>query len=231
MQKTRTTLPDLTSLTDIDLVSYARAGSPDAFRMIMQRHNRRLYRVARGVTGNDIEAEDVVQESYLCAFTHLDTFRGEARLSTWLTRIILNKALARVRRRREIFDLSTLERIDDGRAQILMFPQPSASQDPEAEAGRAQLRRLVEQALDDLPEAFRSVFVMREIEEMSIEETASHLGIRPETVKTRLHRARRLLQKALHAQFVVTLKDAFPFDGSRCNRVTDRVMQRLELKP
>jgi RNA polymerase sigma-70 factor, ECF subfamily len=197
----------------------------------MQRHNRRLYRVARGVTGDDIEAEDVVQESYLRAFTHLNTFRGEARLSTWLTRIVLNEALGRMRRRREILDLHALDRIEDGQAQILMFPQPSAPQDPEAEAGRAQLRRMVEQALDDLPEAFRSVFVMREIEEMSTEETASHLGIRPETVKTRLHRARRLLQKALHAQFVATLKDAFPFDGLRCNRVTDRVMQRLELEP
>src|SRR4051812_37904273 len=192
MQKNPKTPSHLTSLDDMALVSHARAGNSDAFRMIMQRHNRRLYRVARGVTGNDIEAEDVVQESYLRAFTHLDTFRGEARLSTWLTRIVLNEALGRVRRRREILDLSTLERIDDGRAQILMFQQPLPSQDPEAEAGRAQLRRLVEQALDDLPEAFRSVFVMREIEEMSIEETASHLGIRPETVKTRLHRARRL---------------------------------------
>ncbi|WP_114948932.1 RNA polymerase sigma factor [Microvirga calopogonii] len=231
MQKTPTTLPDLTSLDDMALVSHARAGNSDAFRIIMQRHNRRLYRVARGVIGNDIEAEDVVQESYLKAFTHLDTFRGEAQLSTWLTRIVLNEALGRVRRRREILDLSTLDRIGDGQAQILVFQQPSPSQDPEAEAGRAQLRRMVEQALDDLPEAFRSVFVMREIEEMNTEETASHLGIRPETVKTRLHRARRLLQKALHAQFVATLKDAFPFDGLRCKRVTDRVMQRLELKP
>jgi RNA polymerase sigma-70 factor, ECF subfamily len=197
----------------------------------MQRHNRRLHWVAREVTGNDIEAEDVVQESYPGAFTPLDTFRGEAHLSTWLTRIVLNEALGRVRRRREILDLSALDRIDDGQAQILVFQQPSPSQDPEAEAGRAQLRRTVEQAPDDLPEAFRSVFVMRELEKMSTEETASHLGIRPETVKTRLHRARRLLQKALHAQFVATLKDAFPFDGLRCNRVTDRVMQRLELTP
>jgi RNA polymerase sigma-70 factor, ECF subfamily len=97
MQKTQTTLPDLTSLDDVDLVSHARAGSSDAFRTIMQRHNCRLYRVARGVTGNDIEAEDVVQESYLRALTHLDTFRGEARLSTWLTRIVLNEALGRMR--------------------------------------------------------------------------------------------------------------------------------------
>src|SRR4051812_8456659 len=177
MQKTPTALPDLTSLDDMALVSHARAGNSDAFRTIMQRHNRRLYRAARGGTGNDIEAADVVQESYLRAFTHLDTFRGEARLSTWLTRIVLNEALGRMRRRREILDLSALDRIEGGQAQILMFPQPSTSHDPEAEAGRAQLRRMVEQALDNLPEAFRSVFVMREIEEMSTEETASHLGI------------------------------------------------------
>src|SRR4051812_38856227 len=121
MHKTPTALPDLTSLDDMALVSHARAGNSDAFRTIMQRHNRRLYRVARWVKGNDIEAEDVVQESYLRAFTHLNTFRGEALLSTWLTRIVLNEALGRARRRREILDPSALGRIDDGRAQILMF--------------------------------------------------------------------------------------------------------------
>lgn len=229
MRNTSTTLSDLSALDDEELVSQARGGNPDAFRIIMQRHNRRLYRVARGITGNDIEAEDVVQESYLHAFAHLDAFRGEARLSTWLTRIALNEAMGRLRRRRNIVELCLWERMEGTQEQILMFAQPQASQDPEAEAGRAQLRRIVEQAVDDLPETFRSVFIMRELEEMSVEETASHLGIRPETVKTRLHRARRLLQKALRVKLVATLKDAFPFDGLRCNRVTQRVMQRLEL--
>lgn len=229
MRNISATLSDLSALKDEDLVLHAQDGNPDAFRIIMQRHNRRLYRVARGVTGNDIEGEDVVQESYLHAFAHLDAFRGEARLSTWLTRIVLNEAMGRLRRRRSIVELSVWEQMEGAQAQIVMFPQPQqASQDPEAEAGRAQLRRIVEQAVDDLPEAFRSVFIMRELEEMSIEETAAHLGIRPETVKTRLHRARRLLQKALRARFVATLKDAFPFDGSRCNRIAERVMQRLE---
>ena len=228
MRNTSEKLLDLTTLDDEELVTQARGGNPDAFRIIMQRHNRRLYRVARGVTGNDVEAEDVVQEGYLQAFAHLDTFRGEARLSTWLTRIVLNEALGRSRRRRDIVELSTLERMEGAQAQILMFAQSQALQDPETEAARAQLRRMVEQAVDDLPEAFRSVFIMRELEEMSIEETALHLGIRPETVKTRLHRARRQLQKTLQARFVATFKDAFPFDGLRCNRVTQRVMQRLE---
>ncbi len=230
MKNTKTHL-DLSAFDDADLVSQARLGNTDAFRAIMQRHNRRLYRVARGILGSDVEAEDVVQDGYLQAFTRLDTFRGEARLSTWLTRIVMNEALGRVRRRRRLVDLSALEQAEGGQAQILMFPQPSPTQDPEAEAGRAQLRRMVEHAVDELPEAFRSVFMMREVEEMSIEETASFLGIRPETVKTRLHRARRLLQKALQARLVATMKDAFPFDGLRCNRVTDRVMQQLQRQP
>src|SRR3712207_4949661 len=123
MQHTPTTLPDLSVLEDVDLISKARGGNADAFRIIMQRHNRRLYRVARGVTGSDLEAEDVVQESYLRAFTHLHTFRGEAQLSTWLTRIVLNEALGRARRRREMIELSMLDQVKGGQAQILMFPQ------------------------------------------------------------------------------------------------------------
>jgi RNA polymerase sigma-70 factor, ECF subfamily len=167
MQQTPTILPDRSVLDDVDLISQAQGGNPDAFRIIMQRHNRRLYRVARGVTGSDLEAEDVVQEGYLRAFTHLHTFRDEAQLSTWLIRVVLNEALGRVRRRREMIELSLLDRIETSQAQILMFPQASQSHDPEAKAGQAQLRRLVEQAVDDLPEALQSVFVMREIEEMS----------------------------------------------------------------
>lgn len=192
----------------------------------MQRYNRRLYRVARGVVGNDAEAEDAVQEAYLQAFAHLDDFRGEARLSTWLTRIVVNEALGRIRRRRELVELSLLDRMEDGQPRVLIFPGAPSASDPESDAGRAQLRRLLERTVDSLPPHFRSVFMMREIEEMSVEETAAQLGISPATVKTRLHRARRLLRQALDAQFVSTLKDAFPFDGLRCARIADRVMQR-----
>ncbi|WP_414471587.1 RNA polymerase sigma factor [Microvirga sp. M2] len=216
------------ALDDSGLVRHALAGEGQAFRIIMQRHNRRLYRVARGILGNDAEAEDAVQETYLQAFSHLQDFRGDARLSTWLTRIVINEALGRVRRRRDLVDLSLLDRMEGGQARVLMFPGPSNPSDPEDDAGRARLRRMIERAVDGLPPDFRSVFMMREIEEMSIEETASQLGINPATVKTRLHRARLLLRRALAAQLVSTLKDAFPFDGLRCARIAERVMRRLE---
>ncbi len=227
MQTRGTTLPDLAALDDESLVNCARAGDPNAFRTLMQRHNRRLYRVARGVVGSDLEAEDVVQEAYGRAFAHLDGFRGEARFSTWLTRIVLNEALGRIRRRRQIVELSVLDRMEEGQSRILMFPTSSPHSNPEAEAARSQLRVLLERAVDELPEAFRCVFIMRDVEDMSIEETAAHLGVRPETVKTRLHRARRLLRSALDAQVSSVLKDTFPFDGDRCARIAERVMQRL----
>ena len=219
---------DLDGLNDAGLVTRALAGEPQAFRSIMQRHNRRLYRVARGIVGNDAEAEDAVQEAYLQAFAHLSDFRHEARLSTWLTRIVINEALARVRRRRDLIELSQLDRMPDGSVRVLLFPNAPSASDPEADAARAQLRRMLERAVDDLPPIFRAVFMMREIEEMSVEETASQLGIGPATVKTRLHRARRLLRRAFDAHLVSTLKDAFPFDGQRCLRIADQVMQRWE---
>lgn len=217
---------DLGALDESGLVRSALTGEAQALRAIMQRHNRRLYRVARGILGNDAEAEDAVQEAYLQAFSHLKDFRGEARLSTWLTRIVINEALGRVRRRRDVVELGRLDRMADQPAQVLLFPGAPDPGDPEEEAGRAQFRRLLEHAVDGLPPDFRSVFMMRDIEEMSVEETAAQLGLNPATVKTRLHRARRLLRQALAAQFVSTLKDAFPFDGRRCGRLTERVLRR-----
>jgi RNA polymerase sigma-70 factor (ECF subfamily) len=212
--------------TDADLVARAQAGEREAFSPLMQRHNRRLYRVARAVLGDEAEAEDVVQEGYLRAFSHLKDFRGEASVETWLTRIVLNEALGRLRRRRKMVDLSVLD-VGGERSRILMFPGVERSADPESDAARAQIRRLLERAVDDLPPAFRTVFVMRDVEGMSMEETATHLGIRAETVKTRLHRARRLLRSALEGQFAATLQDTFPFDGARCARMSDQVMRRL----
>jgi RNA polymerase sigma-70 factor (ECF subfamily) len=194
----------------------------------MQRHNRRLYRVARSVLGDDSEAEDVVQEAYVRAFTHLDGFRGEARLSTWLTRIALNEALGRLRRRRRTVDLKDIDGISDqGEARVIFLPSARQDSDPEAAAARARIRRLLEEAVDQLPEHFRVVFMLRDIEEMSVEETAGHLGLRPETVKTRLHRARHLLRKSLCATLSSTLTDVFPFAGARCTRITDAVLERL----
>ena len=220
-----------TNLDDLDdeaLVALARRRDEAAFRLIMQRHNRRLYRVARGIVGNDAEAEDVVQETYVRAFTHLDGFRGVARLSTWLTRIALNEALGRIREQRPTTNLDHLDAINEqGEARVIFLPSARQDSNPEASAARAEVRRLLERAVDQLPDPFRSVFVMRDIEEMSVEETASHLGIRVETVKTRLHRARRLLRQSLNDTLASTLVDAFPFAGARCARLTQAVLDRL----
>lgn len=219
---------DLDHLDDKALVALALEREEAAFRLIMQRHNRQLYRVARGVLGNDTDAEDVVQETYVRAFTHLDGFRGEARLSTWLTRIALNEALGRVRDRRPTTDLRHLDAIDEqGEARVIFLPSARQDSNPEASAARAEARRLLERAVDQLPGPFRAVFVMRDVEELSVEETASQLGLRPETVKTRLHRARRQLRQSLHETLAATLVDAFPFAGARCARITEAVLDRL----
>lgn len=219
---------DYAALGDAGLVARARIGEAAAFRAIMQRHNRRLYRVARGVLGNDAEAEDATQEAFVRGFQGLEGFRGESTLATWLTRIVLNEALGRKRRQRPMVDLNDLDRLDEQReARVLAFPGTRADSDPEAEAFRSEIRRLLEHAVDALPEAFRIVFVMREVEQMSVDETASQLGLRPETVKTRLHRARRLLRESLKAKLGSAFQDTYAFDGLRCERTTDAVLRRL----
>ena len=217
------------ALDDTSLVALAREGNAAAARAIMQRHNRRLYRIARGILRDESEAEDAVQEGYVRAFTHLADFRGDAKLSTWLTRIVMNEALGRLRRQRPTVELTVLDSVHEGQgAEIIPFPlADAAAENPERSAARREIRELLERAVDNLPESYRVVFVMRAIEEMSVEETASYLNMRAETVKTRLHRARRLLREALDAQLASTLTEAFPFAGARCARIADAVLARL----
>ena len=222
VQRTAGTLTD-----ERNLVERAKSGDQSAFRAIMEKNSRRLYRVARAVMRDDTEAEDVVQETYLRAFSNLATFRGESSLTTWLTRIALNEALGRKRRQRPTVTLASVETAQETNAQIIQFPAMSTETDPERTAAQHEIRRLLERAMDALPEPFRVVFVMRDVEEMSIEEAASQLGIRPETVKTRLHRARRLLRQSLDGQLASTLKDTFPFAGARCARITEAVLSQL----
>ena len=230
MQRLAVTAEGLEVLDDRALVERARNRDAAAVRHIMQRHNRRLYRVARSVLDDDAEAEDVVQEAYARAFTHLDGFRGEAQLSTWLTRIALNEALGRLRRRRLMVGLNQIDTINDqGEARVIYLPSVHQDSNPETAAARAEVRRLLERAVDELPDTFRMVFVLRDIEEMSIEETASQLGLRPETVKTRLHRARRLLRQSLDKTLSSAVGDVFPCAGARCNRITTVVLGRLGL--
>jgi len=211
---------------DTKLAGRALARDAGAFRAIMQKHNRRLYRIARGILRNNTEAEDAVQDAYVSAFTQLASYRGESTLATWLSRIVMNEALGRLRRRRPTVDLAALESVRS-EAEIIRFPLSTPSDDPERTMAQRQILQLVEQATDNLPEVFRLVFVTRVIEGMSVEETSELLGIKPETVKTRLHRARRLVRDQLDKQIGPVLMDAFPFAGRRCERMTEAVIARL----
>ena len=212
---------------EADLVAGARQGEEAAVRAIIRHNNRRLFRDARAIVRDDSEAEDVVQESYVRAFTRLGDFRGESSLSTWLTRIVINEAYGRLRRRRATVDWTTVEAVPTIEAQIIPFPSPQL--DPERTMAQHEISQLLERAIDALPDAFRVVLVARLIEEMSVEETAKLLSLRPETVKTRLHRARALLRADLERSVGPLLTEAFPFDGRRCERMADAVVARLRL--
>jgi RNA polymerase sigma-70 factor (ECF subfamily) len=219
---------DLGDATEQVLLTLARHGEASAFREIMQRNSRRLYRVVRSVLRNEVEAEDVIQETYLKAFANLSEFRGDAQFSTWLTRVALNEALGRRRKERHMVDVESMdEAVRQGDNLVPLFANELASS-PEQDVARHDIRRILEHAIDNLPDEFRTVFVMRLIEEMSVEETASSLGLKPETVKTRLFRARGLLRNALEAQLGAGLTGAFPFAGQRCLRIAQAVLNRLQ---
>lgn len=210
---------------DLDLARRAGTGDGDAFRAIIRRHNQKLYRLARSIIRNDGEAEDIVQETYVTAFAHLSTFRGEASLATWLSRIAINEALGRLRKRQRAQTVMLETPAND--AQIIPFPLTAGPDDPERTMAQRQILALVEQATDALPDVYRTVFVARVIEGLSLEETAELLGLKPQTVKTRLHRARALVRRKLDEQIGPLLLDAFPFAGRRCERLTVSVMKRL----
>ena len=218
---------DYEGMGETELVAHARAGHQDAFRVIMQRCNQRLFRIARGVVRDDAEAEDVLQEAYTRAFENLDGFRGESSLFTWLTSVTLNEARGRLRRRRPTVGVDAIEAAQQSGAQIIMLNSASGPESPESSAARSQMRLLIEQAVDALPDPFRIVFIMREIEELSVDETAANLGVPAATVKTRLHRARRLLRDGLNERVASAVTDAFPFMGALCERLTAKVLARL----
>ena len=219
--------PDRDGLTDQELVDLASQRDEAAIRTITKRHNRRIYRVARAILRNDVEAEDVVQETYVRALTGLAGFRGEAALGTWLTRIAMNEALGRLRRQRPTVDWDTVGEQPRIQAEIIQFPASAMTGDPERTMAQSEIRNVLEKAIDSLPDGFRMVFVTRIVEGMSVEETAEALGLKPETVKTRLHRARSLLRDTLEKELGPALTDTFPFDGRRCERMTDAVVRRL----
>ena len=212
---------------EAELVAYARDGHQAAFRAIMQRFNQRLFRIARGIVRDDNEAEDVLQEAYVRAFENLDGFRGDSSIFTWLTSVTLNEARGRLRKRRPMVGVGAIETAQQSGAEIIMLNSASAAESPESSAARSQMRLLIEQAVDQLPDPFRIVFIMREMEELSVDETAASLKVPPATVKTRLHRARRLLREELNERVASAVTDAFPFLGGLCARLTAKVLIRL----
>jgi RNA polymerase sigma-70 factor, ECF subfamily len=213
-------------IAEAELVQRARNRDEAAIRIIMQTNNRRLYRLARGILRNDGEAEDVVQETYVRAFTHLQDFRGDSTLATWLARIAMNEAMGRLRRQRPGVEWTSLPP-GTLEAQIIQFPLSGASEDPEKSMAQREIQHVVEHAIDELPDAFRIVFITRVIEGMNVEETAEILGLKPETVKTRLHRARTMLRDNVEKKIGPVVMEAFPFAGKRCERLTDAVLKRL----
>lgn len=212
-----------------DLVARARNRDEAAVRAIIRQNNQRLFRIVRAIVKDDSEAEDIVHETYIRAFTGLGTFRGESSLATWLTRIAINEAYGRLRRRRPTVEWDSIEATHIADAEIIPFPSWAAQGDPERITARHEINQILERAIDALPEAFRIVLVARLVEEMSVEETAAVLGLRPETVKTRLHRARALLRADLERQVGPMLTGTFPFAGKRCERMADTVVAHLRL--
>jgi len=203
-------------LSDEDIVARVRAGDASLFELIMRRHNQRLYRAARSILRDEAEIEGVLQETYVRAFTHLDQFLGRAQFSTWLTRIAVHEALARRKRRRRVTDLEEI---------VDKVASPEAG--PEDQAFQTELRRIFEVSIDLVPDAYRTVFVLRDIEGLSTAETAASLSIPEETVKTRLHRARRQLRRQLERALGGTVQDVFAFGNERCDRVVAAVLQRV----
>jgi RNA polymerase sigma-70 factor (ECF subfamily) len=220
-------VPQSRYVSEAELISRAIGRDERAVRLIVQQHNRRLYRIARSVVRDDGEAEDVVQAAYGLAFTRLSTFEGRSTLSTWLGRIVLNEALRRLRGRVETVDLGAFERELHNSPAI--SAQTLAPANPERLTAQREICRLLELAIDTLPEPFRIVLIARAVEGLSIDETASLLGIKSETVKTRLHRARALLRAALKSSPGRSLTDTFPFGGDRCARITANVLKQLQL--
>jgi len=219
----------LRPITDIEMAQRCRARDREAIRAIVTANNQRLFRTAWSILKDRGEAEEAVQSAYVSAFASLDTFEGRSSLSTWLTRIVVNEALGRLRaqkRRRDQLEGAGVAVLEDYRE---AFMRGSEARPPDVALAREQMRRLLEQAVAMLPETFRTVFVLREVEGLSGEETAEALDLPVATVKTRLHRARRKLQQILAPQIGNALSETFPFAGADCAALTERVLAKLGL--
>jgi RNA polymerase sigma-70 factor (ECF subfamily) len=214
---------------DTELVQRAASGDQAAFVTIMRQHNRALYRAARSITQDDAEAEDAVQETYVRAYQALSGFRADATLRTWLTRIVINQAFERLRKRRREVGTTSADNIVDLETHLdASHVERSVVDTPERSAMRAEMRRLLEAKIDELPAAYRTVFMLRGVEELTVEETAECLGIPSATVRTRFFRARALLRQSLATEVTTAFDEAFAFAGERCDRIVRCVLQRIE---
>jgi RNA polymerase sigma-70 factor (ECF subfamily) len=217
-----------TEPSDVGIARRIEADDRDALRSVMRQYNQKLYRTARSILKDDAEAEDAVQEAYVLAYRGISGYRGDAKLSTWLVRIVVNEAIARLRRRKRTAEIIRMDGdlAHEGEMEAARI-EDDTTHGPEGETMRCETRRLLEKNIDALPAAFRSVFVLRAIEELSVEETAAALDIPTATVRTRFFRARSLLREALAREIDFGLEDAFAFAGARCDRIVARVLTRL----
>jgi RNA polymerase sigma-70 factor (ECF subfamily) len=213
-----------TDLPDDTLVQRVGAGEPQAFEAIMRRYNRAMFRTARAILHDDAEAEDALQEAYLQAYRTLGSFRAEARLSTWLARVVANEALMRLRKQARRSSIVPIH--GDVKAEEIPAMDEHIK-NPENEARRAEVRKVLEARIDALPGAYRAVFMLRAVEEYSVEETARILGIPEATVRSRLFRARSLLREGLASEVDVATEEVFAFAGERCDRIVAAVMKRI----
>lgn len=215
------------TLSDADIVKRVRAGERALFEILMRRHNQRLYRAARAVVKDEDEVEDVMQQAYFNAFTHLHQFEERSQFSTWLTRITLNEAFGRRRKMRQSESLlrvaSALDEVAGELMETVRSPQP----DPERQAYAQELHRVLEEAVDTLPETYRTVFMLRDVEGLSTTETGDGLGLGEEAVKTRLHRARAMIRRAVTARIGAVAAGTFQFQAPRCDRVVAAVLARI----
>jgi RNA polymerase sigma-70 factor (ECF subfamily) len=211
---------------DLSIARRVVAGDRSAFELLMRRHNRRLYRLARATLRNDAEAEDALQDAYLHAYRSMSQFRGDARIFTWLSRLVLNECFARIRRSARRQNVIPIVDAPDyvEQADAMTTHDDTA---PDEALARSQVRALLERKLDELPELFRIVFVLRSIEEMSVEETAQCLNIPEATVRSRHFRARSMMRESLAQAFDLAERDVFEFGGARCDRIVARVLSKL----
>ena len=214
----------IATLSDSEIVRRVRGGDRALFEILMRRHNQRIYRAARAIVKDESDVEDVMQQAYINAFTHLHQFEERSQFSTWLTRIAVNEALARRHRTRVASSIT--ERLDEGRGDIvdtITSPDPT----PEQQVYARELQRVLEEAVDGLPDTYRTVFMLRDIEGLSTSETGEGLGLGEEAVKTRLHRARAMIRRAVSSRIGAVAAGAFQFQAPRCDRVVAFVLDRI----